>query len=236
MGDWVSAAADPIARAWRERPGQHQSPRAAPVTPPYPIAEAEAVPTITLVTAAPAKTQAESIVATLVQVMRAQEDQELAAATLQKHDFSFEGHRFLAKVPEGGIYDGDTLRVVFRFPLNTIDGRGPLMQWRARMAGYDSPEMKPSLKLANRGAEITAAHAAKDALTTLVNANGDGLVWIECGPFDKYGRPLVTMYTRAGPSLAENGTNINAWMMANGHGVPYDGGTKKTFAETHHNA
>jgi endonuclease YncB( thermonuclease family) len=143
-------------------------------------------------------------------------DAELAAAA-RMADFSFAGARFAAKVVD--VYDGDTLRVVFRHG-------GGLVQYRARMAGYDSPEMKPPKAKPGREKEVQAAHRARAALCEKL---GDMLVFITCGPFDKYGRLLVTVRTRTGPALAEDGEDVNAWMVASGHGVPYDGGTKAGF-------
>jgi endonuclease YncB( thermonuclease family) len=139
--------------------------------------------------------------------------QTLAQSTLGK-DFSFAGRRFLAKVVD--VYDGDTVRVCFFY-------RGELVQYRARMAGYDSPEMKPPKADPNREAEKAAAVAARAALAEKA---GGKLVYIECGEFDKYGRLLITAFAQAG---ARNGENINAWMLACGHGVPYDGGRKPPY-------
>jgi endonuclease YncB( thermonuclease family) len=132
-------------------------------------------------------------------------------------DFSFAGQVFLAKIVD--VYDGDTVRVKFVY-------RGEVMQWRARMAGYDSPEMKPLLKNADREAEKRAAVEARDALSRKI---GDACVWISCGEFDKYGRLLVTVFKvdpEAGPC---QGDSINDWMIAEGHGVPYAGRTKAPF-------
>ena len=76
-------------------------------------------------------------------------------------------------------------------------------------------------------------HAAKDAIHQLTYGK---LVVIELGKFDKYGRPLVRMYQTS--RVEERGTAlcINDWMIANGHGVPYDGGTKKAFDPDDHHA
>jgi len=142
-------------------------------------------------------------------------DDELLRAALAD-DFSFDGQRFLAKVVD--VYDGDTLRVTFRYG-------GRLVQYRARMAGYDSPEMKPPRSKPNRENEIAAARAAKAALERRVR---DRLVTVACGPFDKYGRILVTIYDSAAAG-GENGENINEWMVSSGHGVPYEGGSKAPF-------
>ena len=131
-------------------------------------------------------------------------DAELLEAVRGK-DFSFKGERFAAKVVD--VHDGDTCRVVFRFG-------GRLIQYVARLHGYDSPEIHPLKSKPNRDAEIAAAGAARDALA----ARTQGLVEIVCGEFDKYGRLLVMM--------SKDGESVNDWMVANGHGVPYDGGKK----------
>lgn len=138
-------------------------------------------------------------------------DPELAAAT-RGQDFTFDGQWYDAKLVDA--YDGDTVRLVFR-----CGGLG-LIQVKARMAGYDSPEMHPKRGAPNRAAEMEAAKAARAAL--LARVGPAGLVTVRCGAFDKYGRVLVTAYTAAGE-------DINAWMVANGHGRPYDGGTKTAF-------
>lgn len=141
-------------------------------------------------------------------------EERLMATTLGQ-DFTFAGMRFLAKVVD--YYDGDTVRVIFEFG-------GRILQYKARMAGYDSPEMKPLKTNPNR--EIEKA-AAQEARASLIAKIGGALVYIECGDFDKYGRILVTVYLRAGQ---ENGENVNTWMVENGHGTTYGGGKKAPFA------
>jgi endonuclease YncB( thermonuclease family) len=126
-------------------------------------------------------------------------------------DFSYNGRAFLAKVVD--CYDGDTLRVVFE-----PSPGAALVQHVARMEGYDSPEMRPPAKAANRVAEKIAAVAARNALLAKIEPT-HGLINITCGKFDKYGRILIKASTLTGE-------NINDWMIANGHGRPYDGGKK----------
>lgn len=126
-------------------------------------------------------------------------------------DFSFAGQEFQAKIVD--YYDGDTVRVVFRHG-------GVLVQYRARMAGYDSPEMRPPLGQPDRLEEIKAAKTARTALAKKVGPSG--LVIIRCGKWDKYGRILVTAHA--------GGVDLNQWMVDCGHGVSYDGGTKKPFS------
>ncbi len=118
--------------------------------------------------------------------------------------FTLEGREFDAKVVK--IYDGDTIHVVFTF-------KGELTRWKIRMEGYDSPEMRSKNK-----EEKIAALAAKDAL---VGKIGENRVKLVCGKFDKYGRLLGTIFI--------GDDNINTWMISEGYGYPYDGGTKMIF-------
>lgn len=129
-------------------------------------------------------------------------------------DFSFCGESFRAKVVE--VYDGDTIRIVF-----DVAGFGRV-QWRARMVGYDSPEMKPPLSDPGREEIKKKAVAARVALVGRVL---NKVVRCDCGEFDKYGRVLVMLYTHDVP-----GTSVNDWMIAQGHGYAYDGGKKPNSA------
>jgi endonuclease YncB( thermonuclease family) len=123
-------------------------------------------------------------------------------------DFSFTGLVCEAKVVH--VYDGDTIRV-------TVRHNGEFQQWRARMVGYDSPEMKPRKTNPKRLEEKRAALAAQQALKEKI---GDQVVTIHCGGWDKYGRLLITVFTRP------TNENVNEWMMKAGHGYAYNGGTK----------
>ena len=126
-------------------------------------------------------------------------------------DFSFEGQIINVFIPSDGVYDGDTIRGIFYSSLNDLP-----IQWKIRMNGYDSPEMKPLKSKENRELEIELAHKAKDALIGLI---GNKIVQMHCDKFDKYGRILATIYVEE--------LNVNQWMIDNGHGYPYFGGTKK---------
>ena len=129
--------------------------------------------------------------------------------------FSLEGR--LCKCKVVNVYDGDTCKVVFPFG-------DTMYRWNVRLTGYDTPEMRPPRNQENREEEKKAAYAARDFLRSKV-MNGDQLVYIKCGEFDKYGRLLGTLYLR------ENDENsINDLMIQEGHGYVYDGGTKKKFA------
>ena len=109
------------------------------------------------------------------------------------------------------VYDGDTIHVL-------VVMNNKASKWKVRMLGYDSPEMKPLKINKNRENEIKAAREAKEALSDLIL---NKIVDIKFDKFDKYGRPLATIYL--------NGLNINNWMIENNYGYAYSGGTKKTY-------
>jgi len=144
-------------------------------------------------------------------------DNALKAATFGS-DFSFRGYECSAKIVD--YYDGDTVHVAF-VPFWSIGPTPTIIQYKIRMAGYDSPELKPRLNNPNRLEEKKAAVEAKDALKEKVGA--DGIVHLVCGDFDKYGRILGTLYSR-------RGENINEWMINNGYGRPYEGGHKEDYS------
>ena len=109
------------------------------------------------------------------------------------------------------VYDGDTIRGVF-------EHNGVYNKWTIRMYGYDSPEMRPSKKLENRLEIKKNAVISRDFLKNLVL---DKIVGLECLSFDKYGRVLANIY------LDELDVSVNDYMISNGHGYAYFGGTKK---------
>ena len=125
--------------------------------------------------------------------------------------FSFEGKRFVVK--PCNIYDGDTFSIIFLY-------HGVLMKYRCRCLGYDTPEMKPSLKNPNREKEKEMAKKAKERFIELLSKGRDGLVEVECFEFDKYGRLMGEFYIRG------ETTSINDQLVAAGLAKKYDGGTK----------
>ena len=126
--------------------------------------------------------------------------------------FTLKGKTYRAKVVD--IYDGDTITVLIRYRLKTI-------KFKVRMLGYDSPEMRPLWNNPNRFEIKKSAIKAKIALQNkIINK----IVNLECGDFDKYGRLLGTVYINGG--LCESSININQWMIYNGFGYKYNGGTK----------
>ena len=118
------------------------------------------------------------------------------------------------------VYDGDTIWVSFF--LNK-----QLIKFKCRMLGYDSPELKPLLKIKNRNDIIAKANAAKNYLESLVY---NKIVDIKFSGFDKYGRALSTLYIKDPDSnkiICPNKLEVNTLMVRKGHGYSYMGGAKR---------
>jgi len=128
--------------------------------------------------------------------------------------FSFIGKSFVG-IP-ANIYDGDTLSIIFVY-------NGTPVKYRCRTLGYDSPEMKPSLSNQTREAEKVLAHKAKDRFIELLTKHADKNIFIKCHEFDKYGRLLVEIWNYVDKD------SINCMMINEGHGKPYQGGTKEKW-------
>lgn len=118
--------------------------------------------------------------------------------------FSLANNVYQAKVV--GVYDGDTITVVFKFA-------DTFYKWCCRLYGIDTPELRS--KDAHEKAE---AIIARDFLREKILGK---IVQITCGDFDKYGRLLVT--------VEYENENINNLMVDKGFAVAYFGGTKEVW-------
>lgn len=124
-------------------------------------------------------------------------------------DFTFLGKKCSAKVVD--IYDGDTGRIVFR-------DNGIMKQYKFRLYGVDTPEIKVSLNDTNRNIKKKKAIEAK---TFVANKLLGKVIWVEMLDFDKYGRILVKIYQYSWSKITINDEIIN-----NKLGTPYYGKTK----------
>jgi endonuclease YncB( thermonuclease family) len=131
--------------------------------------------------------------------------------------FSFNGLITYGKAVD--FYDGDTFNII-------ISHYDSVYHFKARMFGYDSPEMKPSLSLENREEIKKNAIIAKNRLTELLSSKE--YFKVHCHEFDKYGRLLVSVMCDddATSSSYVFETTVNAQMIKEGHGYSYHGGTK----------
>lgn len=147
----------------------------------------------------------------------------LRSATNDVPLFTLEGLVTLCKVVN--VYDGDTCKIV-------LELNGHLAKFNCRMAGYDTPEMRPPRSQVDRDKEIAAAKKARDRLKELVmdgDDSGGKLVVVRCGEFDKYGRLLTELFLNEGD--VEMGVkSVNQILVDEGHGYEYNGGTKKAFS------
>jgi endonuclease YncB( thermonuclease family) len=140
-------------------------------------------------------------------------DKELLSCSDKIPIFSLKGNIYIAKIVD--VYDGDSCKAVIRY-------KGDLVKFPVRMFGYDTPEMKPLKSNPKRNEIISKAKLSKAALEKKVLGK---IVEIHCKDFDKYGRILGIIYSN--PSEKETNLSVNDWMVKQGFGYKYFGGTKK---------
>ncbi len=113
------------------------------------------------------------------------------------------------------VYDGDTCDAIFR-----LDASLPYYNYKVRLVGIETPEMKPPINTPNRDQIITKAKQARDFIK---ERTSDQLVTLELHGLDKYGRVLVKIYLSVQPT---HETCINTMLIGVGLANAYDGGTK----------
>ena len=131
--------------------------------------------------------------------------------------FTFAGKIQPVKITD--IYDGDTITV------GLLLGDTPY-RFKLRLAGIDTPEMKPLLTTPNRDLHIQAAICARQFLDAQV---GGRIIWVKFEKEEKYGRLMGYLY-RSMEDLTEGTTNsINQLMIARGYALAYNGKKKSEF-------
>jgi endonuclease YncB( thermonuclease family) len=124
------------------------------------------------------------------------------------------------------VYDGDTIWVAAK-PKNA-DGK--IYRTKLRLAHFDAPEMKPKGgSEEEKKAETEAAIRSRDAIDAKLRGK---LLYIEIlnKKHDPYGRPICIVRIKEGIGGLIT-TNINDWMIAEGHGIPYEGGKKVQYRD-----
>lgn len=109
------------------------------------------------------------------------------------------------------VYDGDTIHLIF-----ALNSR--YQKFSCRMFGYNSAEMNSKSAEEKKIAEISKNYLASRILNKVVYAKFDD--------FDKYGRPLVTIYELTDTKI---GGSLNDEMLKLGHGKPYLGFGEKKY-------
>lgn len=122
--------------------------------------------------------------------------------------FTFEGYNTQGKVVY--VYDGDSVHVVI-----PMIGSNKLVKIKTRLYGIDTPE----LRIAEQKEKGLLAKARLIELLDETKFN----VRVECGEFDKYGRVLVTLYSK------NYVKSLNQILIDEGHAYEYFGKTKKKF-------
>ena len=122
-------------------------------------------------------------------------------------EFSFIGDIKEAKVVS--VYDGDTIKVVFKFA-------DKLYKWNCRLEHVDTPELRTKNVKEKKYGYIVRDKLREKILNKVVN--------IKCNEFDKYGRLLIEI-------LQDDDITINQWLIDNKYAFKYEGGTKKNWEE-----
>ena len=120
------------------------------------------------------------------------------------------------------VYDGDTCTA-------NIQSKCGVYQWKVRMNGYDTPELKSNFESEYK----VHAKACSNILRNLIL---NRTVILQCYSYDKWGRVLADVYiSNYPPSILDFQThpdkyiNVNKWMLANTPATPYVGKTKVKF-------
>ncbi len=156
----------------------------------------------------------------------------LENVTKEIQEFSLCGKTLKGKVVE--LYDADTCKIVL--PIF-----GNFYKFTCRLAGIDTPEMKPRKDKLNRDNEIIMAKKARGELLKLLCLDNKcfdnldikkeeinkelelnkNLVTVKCLEFDKYGRLLVELYNDS------NNLSFNQILVNKNLAVVYNGGPKQ---------
>ena len=109
------------------------------------------------------------------------------------------------------VYDGDTIDIAMKHD-------GNVSAFKVRLAGIDTPELKPGKDVANRQNIIESGISAKDFLQNMVF---NKILPIEIIGQEKYGRLLGKLYIDRGTNVS-----VNDILVLSGHAKVYDGGKK----------
>ena len=137
------------------------------------------------------------------------------------------------------VYDGDTITIVVGIHMEIFEtGPDAKIDWKkyeikktsepvskihsinyskikVRLAGIDTPEIKPKKNIQSRQEHIAKAKEARDFLSNLILKKSPRIKFLHN---DLYGRPLVRIYM--------DDILINNLMIEKGYAKKYNGGTK----------
>lgn len=147
--------------------------------------------------------------------------------------FSFAGLSTLCRVTK--VVDGDTCDLVLWY-------RGQILRLRVRVNGIDTPEKRPRGDSPTKELEKQCGYIVRDILISHI---GNRMCYVDIHDNDKYGRPLVTLYTLPSDKTDEElysiwkknaydmpqKYSVGEWLISNGYAHAYDGGTKSEWTE-----
>lgn len=108
------------------------------------------------------------------------------------------------------VYDGDTITCIIPF----LD---KLYKFKVRINGIDTCEIR------NKNLEEKyKAIQAKNRVVEILSGN-EGIIWLECHHFDKYGRLLADVYNETKEKC------VSKILLDEKLANPYSGGTKQEF-------
>lgn len=137
----------------------------------------------------------------------------LQLTTAPEYNSAYENKLVTAKILT--VYDGDTCNAIFKLDIGL-----PYYNYKIRLVGIDTPEMKPSLSTPNREQVIIRAKQARDFIKEKIASQ---LVILELQGVDKYGRILAKIYLTTPPTPE---SCINTLLIDAGLAKAYNGGTK----------
>lgn len=134
---------------------------------------------------------------------------------------TFDGKSRWAKVLD--VYDGDTITIV-----TNLSNDEPYYQYKLRLHGLDTPELRPSKDVPHREQHIQAALYVRKQLQDQIE---DRVVRIDFTKEEKFGRLMGTIWImqRKWYGVKVRHRNINAWLLERGYAVSYNGERKETF-------
>lgn len=126
--------------------------------------------------------------------------------------FSFDGIDTYAKVVK--VHDADTVTIVFEW-------NNEIIKLNARLDGIDAPELKSKV--------LSESAACKAGTLRLQEIIDDKVVRVVLGKFDKFGRPLVSIYTLE--PIEDDITCVNDYLIRYQYVREYDGGKKEHWGQ-----
>jgi len=153
---------------------------------------------------------------------------DLATVPEDVDKFTFVNHIVAAKCIK--VYDGDTAHFAVKY-------NDQWVRFRCRLTGYNSAEMIPKKAGLTKEQKSEIKEQAIKDRDYLAELLLNQYVLLHLHDFDKYGRPLTDVYlvddidTLSRDIFEDETKHVNSLMIKNGHGVVYNGRSKKKIVK-----